>query len=79
MEMTTINTFFVLFGLLIGIFIGYLMCGIRLKSYLKKYYPEVDFQQSPKERKQILKERENKKDENTDDIVDDYLSQNKKI
>ena len=66
MEMTPINTFFVLFGLLIGVFIGYIIGTMRVKAYLKKYYPEVDFQQSPKERKRILEERARQKNLETE-------------
>lgn len=61
MEMTPINTFFILFGLLIGTFIGYIIGTMRIKAYLKKYYPDVDFQQSPKERKKIIEEKQKDK------------------
>jgi hypothetical protein len=44
--------------MLIGTFIGYIIAGFRIKNYLKKYYPDVDFQQTPKERKKILEEKE---------------------
>ena len=56
MQLNFINVFWLLFGTLIGVLIGYIITMMRIRSYLKKYYPEVDFTQSPKERKKILKE-----------------------
>ena len=73
-----IDIWWLLFGMVVGIGIGYAITTIRINHYLRTYYPEVNFQQTPKERKRILAERENKKDESTDEIVDDYLSQTKK-
>jgi hypothetical protein len=50
------QTFFLAFGILIGTFIGYMLASLRIRMYLKKYYPDVNFQQSRKERKEILEQ-----------------------
>lgn len=60
MEITPINIFFLLFGMLIGTLIGYILATFRIGSYLKKYYPDVNFQQSRAERKAILEAKEKK-------------------
>lgn len=81
-----INIYFVISMILIGlvgVFIGYMAASIRLYRYLKKYYPEVDFTQHPKERKRILEEKEEKKmmkelEKNGKEIKSDENKQNKK-
>jgi len=61
MGMTEVNVFFIAFGILIGVLIGYLIATIRIRGYLKKYYPEVNFQQTRKERLEILNKQEKNK------------------
>ena len=62
MDITVAHTFFLIFGILVGILIGYMLASFRISRYLKKYYPDVDFQQTPKERKKILEEAKKEKE-----------------
>jgi len=64
MEIQPIHSFFLILGLLLGTLLGYILASYRISSYLKKYYPDVNFQQSRKERKEIIEDnkKESKKE-----------------
>jgi NhaP-type Na+/H+ or K+/H+ antiporter len=62
MDITFATIFFFMFGILVGTLVGYLVASLRIRSYLKKYYPDVDFQQTRKERKVIITENNKEKE-----------------
>lgn len=62
MEANATTVFYIIFGMLIGTLLGYLLASLRIRSYLKKYYPDVDFQQTRKERIQSIKENNKEKE-----------------
>jgi len=52
-----VTIFFLFLTGIICLFIGYMGASIRLGKYLKKYYPEVNFQEHPKKRLEIIEKR----------------------
>jgi TM2 domain-containing membrane protein YozV len=66
-----LNVYVLLFLAIVGIFcvfIGYMVASIRITMYLKRYYPEVDFTQTPKKRLQMIDESEKKEKKKREDI-----------
>jgi len=57
---TPVIIFFIFLAGLIAFFAGYMIATIRLGRYLKKYYPEVNFQEHPKKRLEIIAKRADK-------------------
>jgi hypothetical protein len=61
MEISFFEMFLLALGGMIGVFIGYAVSVIRIISYLSKYYPDVNFQQSRSERIKEIEEKEEEK------------------
>jgi hypothetical protein len=55
--MDTINITWMVLGIIAGIGIGYAITTIRINLYLRKYYPDVNFQTPTKERLEFLEKK----------------------
>jgi hypothetical protein len=55
--MDTINITWMVLGIIAGIGIGYAITTIRINLYLRKYFPDVNFQTPTKERLEYLKKK----------------------
>jgi hypothetical protein len=55
--MDTINITWMVLGIIAGIGIGYAITTVRINLYLRKYFPDVNFQTPTKERLEFLEKK----------------------